>query len=356
MIPGVGPTSARQLLGITGTAKALFDMSKGDLRQLFGRRTSIIEAIADKTMMEAAEKEMRFVEKHQIQVLYYDEPAYPQRLNRSDCDDCPVLLYYIGNADLNARRAVSVVGTRRATTYGRDATAKMVGGFRGQEVLVVSGLALGIDACAHAAALSSQLPTVGVLGHGLDLLYPSQNRNLAKQMLENGGLITEMPSGTQLHPSLFPARNRIIAAMSDATIVVEAASTGGALITANIASGYHRDLFAIPGRISDTYSDGCNAIIASHKAVLVRSAIDVMDNMGWDHDLHHVGKQTELFPTLKGDELTIYQLISKQDEGCTVDDLRERCNLALPKIATALLGLELKGLCHCLPGKVYKAI
>ncbi len=356
MTPGLGPASVRQLLGITGTAQALFNMNKKELQQLFGHRIAIINAIAEKTTMAAAEKEMQFVENHHIQVLYYDEPAYPQRLNRSDCNDCPILLYYMGNANLNAGKALSVVGTRRATTYGREATAKLVGGFVGQDIVIVSGLALGIDACAHTAALNSQLPTVGVLAHGLDHLYPSQNRNLAKQMLDCGGLITEMPSGTKMHPGLFPARNRIIAAMSDATVVVEAANTGGALITANIASGYHRDIFAVPGRITDNYSDGCNAIIASHKAVLVRSATDIMDNMNWSGQASAKSRQRELFPNLQGDEQTIYNLIQQHDEGCSIDDLRALCDLALPKIATALLGLELKDLCHCLPGKIYKII
>lgn len=356
MIPGLGRTSTRHLVQVIDSAEALFSMTRSDLRQLFGQRTAIIDAIVNKTMMAEAEKEMKFVEKHQIQVLYYNEPAFPQRLNRSDCDDCPVVLYFIGNADLNATKAISVVGTRHSTPEGREATAKIVSGFSGMNMLVVSGLALGIDSCAHTAALNCELPTVGVLGHGLDLIYPSQNRNLAKNMLECGGLITEMPSGTHLHPKLFPARNRIIAAMSDATLVVEAASSGGALITANIASGYHRDLFAVPGRISDKYSEGCNAIIASHKAILVRNANDIMNNMGWEPANSNKGRQTELFPTLKGDEQTIYQLIGQHSDGCTVDDMRSLCDLPLPKIATALLGLELKGLCVCLPGKIYKTL
>ena len=355
MIPGLGCSSVRQLLDIVGDAKTLFSLSKKDLSQIFGKRKEIIDAVADKQTMDDAEKELLFDEKHNIKVLYYTDRDFPQRLNREGCSDTPVVLYQMGNSDLNAERIVCVVGTRKSTDYGRDVTARLISDLKNEGVCVVSGLALGIDAAAHEASLANNIPTVAVLAHGLDRIYPSQNRNLAKKILGNGSLVTEMRSGTAIMPGLFPARNRIIAAMSDATIVVEASKKGGALITANLANGYHRDLFAVPGRVGDKYSEGCNAIIASCKAQLIRNADDLMNNMGWERRSKHESKQTELFVELHGDEKTVYDIID-QHEGITLEEIGLHCGLSLPKIATSLLSLELKNMCRCLPGKRYKAL
>lgn len=354
MLPGIGSNSARQLMELVDSAEALFAMPKSDLKEIFKNHTKIIDAILSRSMMPEVEKELEFCQKHHIHILFMHDKAFPQRLNRSECTDAPVLLYYMGDADLNAERMVSVVGTRKCTDYGRELTRKLVEGFVDEGITVVSGLAYGIDAASHEAAVNNNMPTVGVLAHGLDLIYPSQHKNLAKKMLHSGGgLITEMRSGTKINPSLFPARNRIIAAMSDACIVVEASKTGGALITANIAHSYHRDLFAFPGRIGDKYSEGCNAIIAACKAVLLRDADDLFVNMGWERRSRNEGRQTTLFPTLQGDEKTTYQILLEHP-GITVDEMRQYCDLSLSKIVTALLNLELKNLCRCLPGKIYK--
>lgn len=356
LLPGVGSHSARQLLDIVETAEAVFQMNKSDLRHLFGKHDEIIDAILNRTMFPDVEKELAFIEKNKIQVHYYTDPEFPQRLNRSECIDTPILLYCLGNADLNPKRVVSVVGTRRATPYGKELTRKLVDGFRNEGITVVSGLALGIDAAAHEAALDNQLPTIGVLAHGLDRIYPPSNRGLAKRMLQNGGsLITEIKSRTNILPGMFPARNRIIAAMSDATIVVEASRKGGALITANIANGYHRDLFAFPGRVGDKYSEGCNGIIAACKAIMIRDANDIFFNMAWERKSKNEGKQTTLFPKLEGDEATVFKIIQDHPD-ITVEEIHDYCGLSLPKIATALLSLELKNLCRCLPGKIYKAL
>lgn len=356
MLPGVGCQTQRQLLEIVGSAKALFEMPKKELKDLFGNRKKIVDAIAEKSVMGEVEKELEFVEKNHIKVLYYNESDYPQRLNRPGCEDSPILLYSLGDVDCNAARTISVVGTRRATPEGIDLATALVKELREEEVTVVSGLALGIDTAAHTAALDVALPTVAVLGHGLDRIYPSMNRNLAKRIVNNGGaLITERRSGTALSAGLFPARNRIIAAMCDATIVVEASVKGGALITANIATSYNRELFAFPGRVKDKYSEGCNAIIASGKAMLIRGADDLMANMGWERKGKMAGKQTTLFVELEGDEKVVYDIVDKGD-GMTMDEIRAMCDMTLPQIATALLGLELKNMCRCLPGKVYKTI
>lgn len=356
MLPGIGCRSARQLLEIVESAESLFSMSNTDLRSLFGHRKEIIDAIKGKSVFADVEKELKFVEKNKIRVLYYKDADFPQRLNLPGCVDSPIVIYVLGDTDLNPERAVSVVGTRRATADGLELTRKLVSGFAGEGITVVSGLALGIDAASHEAALANNLPTVGVLAHGLNRLYPPQNRNLAKRMLENGGaLITEMRTDVTMSPGLFPARNRIIAAMSDATVVVEASKKGGALITANIANSYNRDLFAFPGRIGDKYSEGCNGIIAACKAMLIRSADDLFVDMGWERTSKRAGKQTSLFPKLNADEQSIYEVLAEHGE-ISVDEIHKFCDMAMPKIAAALLSLELKSLCRCLPGKIYKVL
>lgn len=356
LLPGVGCQTQRQLLDIVGSARQLFELPVKELVELFGTHKEIVESITTRSVFPLVEKELAFIEKNNIHVYFCGDPDYPQRLNLPGCEDCPIILYVLGDTNLNPERAVSIVGTRKATPQGIELTQKLVSDFNGEGVTVFSGLALGIDGAAHKAAIENCLPTVGVLGHGLDQLYPPLNRNLAKQMLANGGaLMTERMSGTALSPKLFPVRNRIIAALSDATIVVEASKTGGALITANIASSYHRELFAFPGRVDDKYSEGCNAIIASCKAMLIRNADDLFNNLGWDRKVIYKGKQTALFPELPKEEQLIYDLL-RQNPEIGMDRIRELCDLPLPKIATILLNLELKNLCRCLPGKIYKAI
>lgn len=356
LLPGVGCQTQRQLIEITGSAQALFEMPKSELNNLFGKHKEIVDAIVNRSVFGDVEKEMRFVEKNRINVYWFKEEDYPQRLNRAGCNDCPTLLYGLGNADLNAQRAASVVGTRKATPQGVELTYQLTNGLRSEAVTIISGLALGIDTAAHQGALAAGLPTIAVLAHGLNRIYPPQNRTLAKQILGAGGtLLTEMRSDTKMSPGLFPARNRIIAALSDGTVVVEASRTGGALITANLANGYHREVFAFPGRVGDKYSEGCNAIIASNKAMLIRGADDLLFHLGWQRHQRETGRQTTLLPKLEPDEQAVYNLLQSHPE-CTIDTLRELCDIPMPRLATALLALELKDCCRCLPGKVYKAL
>jgi len=356
MIPRLGCQSQRQLLDIIETPKQLFEMPKSELQTLFGKHRNTIENILNRSMFAAAEKELKFIEKNKVKVLFYTDADYPQRLNRPGCEDTPIILYSLGNYDFNTKRVVSIVGTRSATPTGIELTRQLVSGFKQEDVAVISGLALGIDTASHEAALANGLPTVGVLAHGLSQIYPPQNRNLAKRVIaSNGALVTEIRSDVKITPSFFPTRNRIIAALSDATVVVEASSKGGALITANLASGYHRELFAFPGRIEDKYSEGCNAIIASCKAMLIRNSDDLFNNMGWERKAMNIGEQTSMFVQLAGDEKTVYDILVAHPQIGT-DEIRELSNLSLPKIVTALLSLELKNLCRCLPGKIYKAL
>ena len=275
MIPGVGGKTARQLLDIIPNPEDLFLENKKGLEAIFGNKIKIIDAILSKSMFAQAENELKFIETHKIQLLTYADDRYPQRLRRIECGDTPVVLFYKGTVDLNTQRVVSIVETRKPTDYGRQVAERLVQEMANEKILVVSGLAYGIDTCSHRAALQYRLPTVGVLGHGLDTIYPSDNRTLAKEMVANGGLLTEFCSKTKLDPHNFPARNRIIAALSDAVIVVEAAKKGGALITAEIANGYNRDVFAIPGKINDLDSEGCNNLIKTNRANLLQSMQDL---------------------------------------------------------------------------------
>lgn len=354
MIPGITCRTVRQLLDVCGTPEDVLSLGLGDLRQIFGKREDIISAITGKSTFARAEQELRYAEQHHIKILFYTDSEYPQRLNQPDCEDTPPLLYFRGTADLNAPRVVSVVGSRQATEYGKELTRRLVDGFRHEDVTVVSGLAYGIDTSSHTAAVSNGLPTVGVVAHGLDTVYPSQNRHLAEDMVNTGGgIITEYPSFTNILPAYFPARNRIIAALSDVVVVAEAAKTGGALITANLAIGYHREVLAFPGRVGDKYSEGCNRIIANSKARLITCADDLFEAMNWDRRHATQPRQQTLALDLAPDETVVYNLLAERKE-LSIDEINQLCDLTMPKVASALLSLELKNICRCLPGKRYR--
>lgn len=351
-ITGLGCRGQRQLLKIEDNPETLFNMDKDGLQELFGNHNDIISSILSKKPLERAEQELNYCQRNNIRPLFCTDADFPQRMNRPGCTDTPTLIYTMGNYDPNHLHSVAIVGTRRATEYGKSTTNKIVEELSNSDIMVVSGLAYGIDTAAHKAALNHKVSTVGVLGHGLDIIYPSQNRELAKKMLDNGGLVTEYPSGTAISPGYFPARNRIIAAMSDAVIVIEASEKGGALITANIADSYHRDVFAVPGRIGDTYSQGCNNLIADNKAYLLRNSKDMFYILGWEKP--ESGKQIDMFFAFDSPEQqSIYDLL-KESGGMTIDELAEQCELSVPKIAAELINLELKGCIKCLPGKLYK--
>ena len=358
-VPGLGNKSIRQLLALHPDPEKIFCMSASQLKEIFGRHTRIINAIQAKAVLHDAEKAVTEMEKHHIEALFYTDSAYPQRMNQEGCEDTPVLLYRLGSCDLNATHSVAVVGTRHASDYGRATTHRLINEISLDKTLIVSGLAYGIDTESHTAALQHGLPTVAVLGHGLDRIYPPQNRLLAKQIIESGGaLVTEYPMGAPINPSNFPARNRIIAAMADATIVVEAAEKGGALITANIASGYNREVFAVPGRLDDTYSAGCNNLIANNKAAILRNAGDLFFQLGWKYKADTASaqeRQQSLFATLNRDEQKMHRLLEENRE-MTMDDFATKSNFPLPKIAALLTELELKNAIRCLPGRIYKLV
>jgi DNA processing protein len=351
-IPGVGSVYARQLLNHFGSAEGVFSATKGDLLSISGIGEKIAYTILQKAFFERAEKELDFVEKYKIKTFFYNDLDYPKRLKY--CYDAPILLYYKGNAELNAQRVVSIVGTRNATPYGKELTDSIVEELKKHNVLVVSGLAYGIDAMAHKACLKNNIPTVGVVGHGLDRIYPSQHRSLAEKMISNGGLLTEFPSQTIPDRENFPKRNRIVAGMSDATIIVEASLTGGALITAELANSYNRDVFSFPGNVKQEFSAGCNYLIKTHRANLITSAKDLEYLLGWtiDQPLDEQ-KQLSLRLNLSADEQKIVDVLIKN--GLTaVDNLAIDSRLPQSKFAITLIGLEMQGIVIALPGKMYK--
>lgn len=354
MVPGVSSRIARAVLSLYPSAEELFRLPSSELKQLFAKRPSIAQAIKDATPLHQAEAELNFAVKHNIQVLYYTDEAFPQRLNRPDCDDCPVIIYYKGVADLNAPRAVGVVGTRMATEYGKSMVHHLLDDLRNESILVVSGLAYGIDSEAHREALNCNLPTVAVVAHGLDTIYPSANRSLAAKMAQtSGGILTEYPHGTEIRQGMFPARNRIIAALCDVVIVVEASVKGGALITANLAHGYHREILAVPGRHGDKYSEGCNRLIAANKAQLITEGEDLMATMNWDRTNAKQSVQTSLQIDLSDNETMILKILDENDTP-HVDVIHAKCQLSWSDMVMTLLQLELKGLCKALPGARYK--
>ena len=354
LIPGVGSVNGKSLVAYCGGVKSVFMEKKRALLKIPGIGEQTVNALTNHNVFERAEEELAYIEKNKIKCLFYLDKDYPIRLKQ--CHDSPIMLYYKGTADLNVPKVVAMVGTRKATEYGRDMCRKIIEGLQEHNVLIVSGLAYGIDTWSHKAAMDSKLQTVGVLGHGLDRIYPFANRSLADKMTEAGGLLCEYMSNTVPDRENFPMRNRIIAWMSDAVIVVEAGASGGALITAEIANSYNRDVFAVPGRIGDPHSEGCNKIIKINKAALIQTAKDVSYLLGWDEaKLQKKNIQRQLFVDLTPEEELIVNTLKEKGD-LDVDTLLIETALLPSKAAAILLNMEFEGILRCLPGKVYRLI
>ncbi len=311
-----------------------------------------------KALLKRAEEEVKFCEKNAIKIISYYNDEYPKRLHH--CKDAPFLIYQKGCASLNESKMVNIVGTRNATLYGKSITHKIVEDLSPYNVTIVSGLAYGIDAEAHRKALEFNLPTIGVLAHGLDQIYPHLHKKLAAQILDaNGALITEFKQASKPDRQNFPARNRIVAGMCDATIVVESAAKGGSLITADIAQSYNRDVFAVPGRINDKFSEGCNNLIKYNVAALIHSGEDIVKMLGWDvaqKTQKKKSKQRSLFIELDPSEQQIIDYMEKIESPMHVDDLNQNIDLPSSTISMALLSLELKGIVHSRPGSCYAMV
>lgn len=351
LIKGVGPLLAKNLLSHFGSAEAVFAASKQEIKQVEGIGEKTAQAILSSDALAKADLQLAFIKKHHIQVLFYTDERYPKRLR--NCYDAPLLLYYKGTADLNHQRMVSIVGTRNATSYGKQLCKQLIEILLPYNVVVVSGLALGIDAVAHKESLQQGLPTVGVLGHGLDRIYPAAHKELTQKMVHQGGLLTEFLPGTNPDRENFPKRNRIIAGISDVTVVVEASFKGGALITAEIANSYNRDVYAFPGRVNDEFSEGCNFLIKTNRAGLINHPKDLIYYLGWDDEQPQKEVvQTKMPLNLNKEEQLIVDLL--QDKNSSVDELGIRANMPQSKLAIILLTLEMQGIIVSLPGKMYK--
>ena len=350
MTPGLGDMTIRKLINHYGSAENVFSINTKELHALKGLGSGVIESIQNKTYHNNAEKEFLHLLKRKTKMIFYKDKEYPVRLTA--CPDSPVMLFYHGTSELNSRRTLGVVGTRKATQNGKTITEKLIKGLIEYGVTIISGLAYGIDTEAHRCAVNYQLPTVAVLGHGLDTLYPKQNSGLARKILQNGALVTEFFSQTLPDRENFPRRNRIIAGLCDGIVVVEAANRGGALITAEIASSYNRDVFAVPGRWSDEYSEGCNKLIKLNKAALIQSAKDIIYVMGWDNRISQQHAQTNLFEQLTDQEQIVYSALLKNGAS-GMDWLSHLTGIKSGELASLLLKLEFDGMVRVLPGKLF---
>lgn len=354
LIPQIGDILAKRLVAYCGSPEAVFDEKTAVLAKIPGVGIHPVNAMhrLKSNLFKQAEEEIAFIEKNGITPLFYLNKNYPKRLLH--CEDGPVMLYFKGNADLNATKIVNIVGTRTPTEYGKKMCEKLVADLAIYNITIVSGLAYGIDICAHKSAMDQKLPTVCVLAHGLDRIYPSEHSATADKMLKAGGWLTDFMSGTKPDKGNFPSRNRIVAGIADATIVVESKKKGGSLITADIANSYNRDVFAFPGRADDESSVGCNNLIKQNKAALIQSAADIIYIMGWEEvKTKKATIQKQLFVDLKPEEEVLVNVL-KEKEQMNIDDLCLTSKMPVSKVSTLLLSLEFSGIIKSLPGKIYR--
>ncbi|WP_295669029.1 DNA-processing protein DprA [uncultured Mucilaginibacter sp.] len=352
LLNNIGPSLAKLLVSHFGDTENVFNAPNYKLLRVPGIGEKTISQLNFKEALTKAEAELKFVEKNGIEIIFYTDSRYPKRLK--NCGDAPILLFSKGNANLNMQHVISIVGTRNATEYGKHLCHELVEELKQYNILIVSGLALGIDVAAHKECVKLNVPTVGVLGHGLDRMYPSQNRATAEKMLDNGGLLTEYLSGTIPDRENFPQRNRIVAGMADATVVIEAGIKGGALITAEIANSYNRDVFAFPGRVGDDYSEGCNFLIRNNKAALLTCVADLAYSLGWEKaDNLKPAEQFMLPIDLSAEEQLIFDILKQSNSPVAIDDLTIKANLPTSLLAMNLLNMEMQGYIRSLPGKTY---
>lgn len=347
-IPKVGPVLAKNLIGYCGSAKAVFEADKKSLIKIPGIGSAIAERILQKSGFEKAEKEFRFLQDENVQALFYLDENYPRRLK--NYHDCPIMLYYKGQEVLNHDRIIAIVGTRQPTTRGKAICEEIIAGLEEYNALVVSGLAYGIDITAHKKCVDIGTPTIGVMAHGISMIYPSRHKRISNRMLEQGGLLTEFTHETRPEKEFFPMRNRIIAGMCDALVVVETANKGGSMISARMANDYSKDVFAVPGRLNDERSEGCNHLIKTHKAALFESVRDIAYILRWDKDGKQLAQQQSLFAELTDKEKRIVDLIRMEDE-MSLDNLCLKTKINAGEMASLLLDLEFKGLVKPKPGK-----
>jgi DNA processing protein len=355
LIPRIGDINARKLVSHFGSVEAVFQESYRNLIKIPGIGSGIAASITERSYLDIAEQEAEYILRNKIRTYFYLDNDYPFRLRQ--CDDSPVVFYFRGSCDLDSARLLSVVGTRNATHRGRDLCEKIIGDLSesNPDLVIVSGLAYGIDICAHKAALTNNIKTIGVLGHGLKTMYPSVHYSIAKSMINNGGLLTDFISDALPERNNFLKRNRIIAGLSDATLVVESGIKGGALITADLANSYNRDVLAVPGRPDDQWSAGCNSLIRNNKAALVESADDIEFFLNWKSEKPKSPVQRTLFSDLDDNEKMIFELLVKNGE-MNIDAICRLVQIPVYKLSSLLLQMEFKGLLKCYPGNLYQTV
>lgn len=351
LIPKIGSKTALVLTQEYGSAKAVFEnTTQKELCRVQQIGPATAQQIITKTTLKRAEEEWDFAQKYKIKVLSQEMQDYPKRLK--NCHDAPFLLYYKGNANLNAARVVSIVGTRRPSLEGKIFCERLIQDLAAYQPLIVSGLAYGIDVTAHQKCLGLQLPNIGVVAHGLDQIYPSMHKKTAQAMTSCGGILTEFRHQTEPLPQHFPMRNRIIAGMADAVVVIETANRGGSMITAYMANEYNKDVFAVPGRVGDVLASGCNHLIKTHRAALLESAKDIAYLLRWEKQ--QKGQQQQLFAQLSSQErLLVNLLVGKVVH---LEQIIQQTHINSSKMAALLLNLELKGLIKALPGKRFQLL
>jgi DNA processing protein len=345
--------TSRKIISYAGSAQNALLLKKSELLKVPGIGQKLVTEIINGGHYESADKELEFIQKYKIKVTSIFDDDYPYRLKQ--CEDAPLIIFTKGQQLNDNNKFVSIVGTRNASVYGIDFCERIISEFKekGHKVVIISGLAFGIDVAAHKAALKNSIPTYGVLAHGLDKIYPAPHRNIASDMIEQGGLITEFMHGIFPDKNNFVRRNRVIAGLSDATIVVESDIKGGSLITADLANSYNRDVFAVPGRLNDKYSLGTNKLIKSNRAALIETVEDIEYIMGWE--ANEIPKQKKLFHNLSLEEQAIMDLFNEKPE-MSIDNLCRNSGFTMSKVSSLLLNLEFAGAIKCRPGKIFYKI
>ncbi len=348
--PKVGDIISKKLIRTLGTASQIFEEKKSSLLKIDGIGEFIVHQLLNEKTLKHAEKELEYIKKHRISYAYFFDSNYPKNLQ--NCVDAPLLFFYDGKLNWEQDRIISIVGTRNMTNYGRDFCKQFIEDIAVYNPLIVSGLAYGVDICAHQAAIENKLQNIAVLAHGLNEIYPKKHKQFLPEIMNNGGIISEFWHDTQPMRENFLKRNRIVAGISKCTIIIESAARGGALVTADIANSYHRDVFAVPGKVTDYYSRGCNNLIQSNQAHLLSSANDIATMLNWDIGQKPIVKQTELFVSLDNVEQKIYDYLREKGKQL-LDVIALDCEIPVYKLSSILIQMELKGVVKPLPGKLF---
>ena len=353
LVPGIGDVLIRHLISYCGNAEEVFRQSKNKLLRIPGIGEKVASAIHSFKSFQRAEEEIIFIEKHQVQSIFYTDKDYPSRLRHFA--DAPVMIYMLGHTDLNNPKIVGIVGTRKATEYGKAFTAELVNALKPTGALIISGLAFGIDISAHKAALENGLPTIGVTGHGLDRIYPYQHKSTAKQMLEQGGLLTEFMSESLPDRENFPKRNRIVAGLCDVLVIAESSMKGGAMITADIAHSYDKEIMALPGRAGDEFSEGTNHLIKTNKAAMITRARDLFEWMNWDIEIPAKELQQKITFHFSVEEAKVVSYLQQRTKAA-IDDIALSLQVDPGTLSLTLLDLEFRGSIRSLPGKCFELV